>query len=105
MTDADADEEDDAPGAPDDDAPLPAPGADEIENELSRLREANLMLAEAMEHVREDNRRLLEDLLALRENMRQLQEALSVREEDAPGGGGALLPPLVPRDFEEPAAP
>jgi len=73
---------------------------DDVEAELARLREANLMLAEALEAVRQDNRLLLEDLLSLRESMRQLQEALA--ESDS---AGALLPPLVPRDFEEPPAP
>jgi len=79
-----------------------APAGDGVEQEFDRLREANMMLAEALEAVREDNRRLLEDLLALRENMRQLQDALgSGAEEAAP----EFIPPLVPRDFDDIPAP
>jgi hypothetical protein len=94
-----------APAVETAEGPTEAPKAaavDGVEQEFDRLREANMMLAEALEAVREDNRRLLEDLLALRENMRQLQEALGAGGEAA---STEFIPPLVPRDFDEPAAP
>jgi len=79
-----------------------AAAVDGVEQEFDRLREANMMLAEALEAVREDNRRLLEDLLALRENMRQLQDALGSGVEEA---ATEFIPPLVPRDFDDIPAP
>ncbi|MFM1919644.1 MAG: hypothetical protein RLZZ303_1278 [Candidatus Hydrogenedentota bacterium] len=82
--------------------------ASAIEAELARLKEANVLLAEALDSMQSDRAQLVQDLLALQTQMQALQEALPAalaRENSSPPPlpPGSKSPPLVPLDFPESA--
>ena len=74
--------------------PAPAQDVSLVEEELSRLRDANLVLAEALEQMQQDNQELMEGLLLLREQLRTLQQGLASGPSAELETGTA--PPLVP---------
>lgn len=79
-----------------------------IEAELARLKEANVLLAEALDSMQSDRVQLVQELLALQTQMQALQEALPAaiaKEKSAPPtlAPGTKSPPLVPLDFPESA--
>lgn len=75
---------------------------DKVEDEVTRLRNANMALAEALDQMQASNQQLMQELTAIREHLKQLQGPLAntTPAESEPGGSLTPLegnaPPLVP---------
>lgn len=86
----------------------PAPALSAIQDELARLRDANLLLAEALEHIQAENSGLMKELSQLRQQLQAFQAQLA----EAPAGpmtvpgarsgapGVETAPPLVPHGID-----
>jgi hypothetical protein len=107
-----------APASP---APVPAPAParpvelpdetvailDQMDQDLAALRDANLLLGEALDQVRAENRQLLEELKSVRAGLAGLESERAALTPATPQGTQAAAPEGDPAENPEtpPAAP